>query len=237
MRSRILHLLFFTFSTTFAQEIVLDNHPDEMYRDAEGPESKNYFHSYIAFGVIPDINESAGARINPLFSNEYVLGLRYKRRLLSFYQAGLDLSARFIQYRIEDEDLEPDESNPFSAHWDSDKQNLRTNSLGLEIYNRLRAGKGNKPGVFMDFGIRGDWHYVNKQVIRNTYTTDENPSGKVKTVQRKLAYMKRTSASLTGRIGIDKYILYGSYRLTGLFTDNYSIPGLPEFTFGFQYAL
>jgi len=235
--SRLLPLLLFTFCTTFAQEIVLDNYPEEIYKEAKGPESKHYFQNYIAFGVIPDINELSGARINPLFSNEYVFGVRYKRRLLSFYQAGLDLSGRFIQYRIEDEDLAPDASNPFSQYWNVGKQNMRTNSLGLEFYNRLRAGKGNNPGYFLDFGIRGDWHHINKHVIRSKYNTSENPSGKIKTVHRKLMFTNRTTASLTGRIGIKDFIFYGSYRLTDFFNNKYSIPELPRFTFGIQYTI
>jgi len=223
--------------TSFSQKIVLDNEPEELYEEVKGPGGKNYIHPYVALGVIPDYDELAGAKINGFLSNEYVFGVRYKRKIFSFYQAGVDISGRFLQYRIEDEEGVPDPLNPLSEHWNRGKQILRTNSMGLELYNRLRAGKGNNLGYYIDIGIRGDWNYINKQVIRSSYDIDENPYGKVKTVNRKLAFMKKTALYVTGRAGIKKVILYGSYRFTDIFNDKYPIPELPPMVFGVQWVI
>ena len=222
---------------SFAQEMVLDNAPQELYKELRGPASKHYFHPYISFGMIPDMGENSRTQINTLLSNEYSVGLRYKRKVLSFYQIGLDLSGRFLQYRIKAAGAAPGEQNPFHEFWDDGKQNLRTNSLGLEFYNRLRAGKGNNLGYYIDIGIRGDWNYMNKHVIRSRYDKSENFAGRVKNVNRKLAYMEATSLSVSGRIGLKKTIFYGSYRLTDLFKDNYPIPELPVMIFGVQRAI
>ena len=183
------------------------------------------------------MGENSRTRINTLLSNEYSMGLRYKRKVLAFYHIGFDLSGRFLHYRIEDDGGAPDDLNPFSQYWGEGKQHLRTNSLGLEFYNRLRAGKGNNPGYFIDFGIRGDWNYMNKLVVRSRYDKSENFSGRVKTVNRQLAYMERTSVSVSGRIGLKKIIFYGSYRLSDLFKDTYSVPELPVMIFGLQWGI
>jgi len=224
-------------SATLAQEIVLDNAPGELYNNLKGPGAKHYFHPYISFGLIPDIGELSGAKINPLLSNEYVFGVRYKRKIFSFYQAGLDISARFCQYRIEDEEGDPYLLNPLSDNWNEGKQNLRTNSLGLELYNRVRAGKGNNLGYYIDAGLRGEWNYMNKHVLRSKNDINNNPAGKVKIVSRKLDYMKKTALTVSGRIGFKKIIIYGSYRLSEVFSEDYTIPDMPKMIFGIQWVI
>ena len=221
----------------FSQEIVLDEYPDRIYSDKKGPDSKYYIHGYISLGINSNYLKEKVTPVVVPYSGEFNFGLRNKIKLLSFYAMGFDASYRYQGFRIEKESGLPDDLNPFSLNWDSGKQILGLNSLGFELYNRLKAGRGNNLGYYFDAGIRGEWNFSKKLVLKNTYSADESPSGKIKTVHRKLSYVKSTSLIATARIGFKKNIIFGNYRISALFSDTYSIPELPKLTLGIQRVI
>lgn len=232
----LLFITAFVFNPVFAQDIVMDYNPEELYKDPEGPQAKNYFHPYISFGFIPDFSKPSNSRIENFYSNDLSIGLRYKRKIFSFYQLGFDISARSLLYKIKNESASPEELNPFSQFRDKGNQYLKINSIGAEFYNRFRAGKGNNLGYYIDCEIRADLNYINKWIIKSKNDSEDNPVGKVKIINRKLDFIEKTGISLSGRLGFKKFILYANYRFTELFKDNYEIREFPKISSGFQLA-
>ena len=219
-----------------AQEIMMDEEPSTIYDNKKGPDSKHYSHAYFAIGLASNHDQAAGAKIKIPNSWEIMLGMRYKLRIFSFYSLGLDGSYRYQRFRIQNESGSMDVLNPLSINFESGKKIFGKNSLGLEIYNRLKAGRGNNPGYFIDAGIRGEWNFSNKLLTINTFETPEYPAGKRKQKDRKLDYIHKTALTATGRIGFKKNIIYGNYRLSDLITNRYSTPELPRLTVGLQRA-
>lgn len=233
----LLVALIFIWKPVLSQDVVMNNEPEELYKEAKGPQSKNYFHPYISYGLIPDINKEPGAKIKTFFSDELSVGIRYKRKVFSFYHIGFDISGRLLQYKIKDDLIPPNILNPFSQYWGKGIQFLKINTFGAEIYNRLRFGKGNNLGYYIDGGIRADYNYLNKWIIKSEYNKEENPAGKVKVINRKLDFMKRSDIYFSGRVGFKKIIIYNNYRFTNFFQDNYEIPEFPRLIVGLQWAL
>ena len=230
--------LSFFFTSLSAQDIVLDKNVDKQYKDEKGPNTKHYGHFYegIAFPV-PYKNVS-GAKVIPGRSFELELGYRYKLKLLSFYAVGFDVTNRWVRYGIEPEEaIVPDiAANPLSQAKQVNRLFLGITSLGAEAYNRINIGKrGNYLGNYLDFGIREEWNYGRKLILREI-ASNGNYYEKSRAVQRNLNFIEKFSTLVTARIGINKVSIYGNYRVSDLISSGYSTPELPPLTTGIQLA-
>ena len=221
-----------------AQDIVLDKKVDGQYQDKRGPNMRQYGHGYVGLGLVIPYQNNSGSMIDPGRSPEFTIGYRYKLKLLSFYAIGFDLSGNWIKYGIRAEHSVPADitSNPLSQARDADKLSMTISSLDAEVYNRINIGKrGNILGNYLDIGLKGEWNYMQKLVIRESPAGDDYYS-KSRIVQKNLSFIERFSTLVSARIGINKYIIYGNYRISELITAGYSTPELPPVTAGFQLA-
>jgi hypothetical protein len=212
----------------------LDEDPTTLYDEKTGPDSRLYKHVYLGLGIFSNHDQENGGEIKVPNSFDMMFGLRYKLKVLSFYALGVDASYRFQKYCINNETLPEDDFNPFSINRNSDRQVLASSIIGLEIFNRLKLGRGNNLGYYIDAGIRGEWNYSNKLKVFEEF--ENSPAGKVKRIEKKLDYINKTALIATGRIGFKKTIIYGNYRLSDLISEKYSTPDLPGLSIGLQRA-
>ncbi len=237
MKSYLVFVFFSIFTlSSFAQDVVLDKDVDKQYEDKKGPNMRYYGHFYQALGFAIPYEEMSGANIQVGKSSEYFVGYRYKLKLLSFYAIGFDVNYIWRRYGIKSEpDLPVDVAlNPFSQASLVDKMNLGLSSLGGEVYNRVNIGKrGNVLGKYFDIGIKAEWNIGNRLVIKQKAVAGDYFE-KSRSVQKNLNFIEKFSTLLTARIGINNYSIYGNYRISNLFTTDYSIPELPPLTAGFQ---
>ena len=220
-----------------AQEIVLEKNVEDQYQREKGPNTSFFGQGYVAFASILNYDESTGAAINPWQSGQFIIGYRYKIKLLPFYSIGFDLGFRMNNYYLRgDKDNPYDSANPLTFKTGEKRHIFTNNGLGLELYQRINIGKrGNTLGNYLDIGIQGQWNVADvEEIVTNFDNADF--VGRERLFNRRLKYVEEFSFGLSARIGIDKFVIYGNYRLSDIFKEDYQIPELPRLAVGLQYA-
>lgn len=230
--------------TLYSQEIILDKDVEKQYSGKTGPNMRHYGHFYTAYGLVMDYDEQSGTAIEWWRSWQYFTGYRYKLKLLSFYAIGLDLSYKRTSYLFDIDENPFDIYNPLTTNLARDKHRLINNGIGLEFYHRINFGKrGNTLGKYLDTGIRGQWNFADVESILVINDDPDIPSQRQRIKKRGLSYVKPFSYGLTARIGFNKLIIYGNYRLSDYFEEEISenndvnIPELPRLSVGIQFVL
>jgi hypothetical protein len=227
---RLFTLIFLAFSLgVFSQDILLSqNVKADTIRPTRGPNLKHFVQGYVGLGVPVYTNEDVtytkfGA------STAIDFGVRYKRKLASYFAVGLDLGVSLSGYRISQEDgkFVPDTII-------NDKEKIQINTLAGSGYMRINVGRrGNYIGNYMDLGAYGGWNCVKKHK-----TTNENSEGeKVKVVTSGLNYIENFSYGLLTRLGSGRYALTAGYRLSDIFKASYDMPELPRLTVGLEIGI
>lgn len=238
---RLFFLTAFLFSLVFlnAQDVVLEKNVEDQYGGTKGPNMRHFKHFYIGGGNILDFDENEGSSINPWKSSQFIIGRRYKLKLLSFYSIGLDFNFKISQYTLEGDNQDTTSAikNPLAVEGDEKNHGLVNNSFGLEVYQRINVDKrGNKLGKYFDIGFRGEWNITDVQ----TYTTIDKGdpfAEKRKFINRRLNYVEPFSYGPTARIGFNKWSVYGYYRLSDHFKPEFEMAELPRLSVGLQLAL
>ncbi len=229
----------------YSQEILLDKDVEEQYKAKTGPNMRHYGHFYSALGMVTDFDEESGTSIDWWRSGQYMLGYRYKLKLLSFYAIGLDLSYRRTAYFFEGINQNPfDPLNPLTLNTQRDRHRLINSGLGLEFYHRINFGRrGNTLGKYLDTGIRAQWNVADVESILVIDDNPDIPAQRTRIKNRRLTYIMPYSYGLTARIGFNKIIFHANYRLSDYFREEISevegvnIPETPRLALGIQFAI
>ena len=243
----ILFGIIFLSSAVFmnAQEVILDMDVDEQYKGTRGPNMRHYYHFYMSLGAVIDVDGEEGTAVNVWPSGQYLIGYRYKLKLLSFYAIGLDLSFKRTQYALKiDNDRIVDLRNPLLYPFDIDRHKIVNNGLGIEFYHRINIGKrGNTLGNYLDTGIRGQWNFSNVETLLLISDDDSDFAKRTKIKNRQLSYVEPFSYGLTARLGFNRIVVHANYRLSDYFrewlNDEIEIitPELPRLIVGAQIVL
>lgn len=205
-----------------------------------GPNLKNFVHSYFRYGFVAGKSEGAGAEIIPGLSNEFSFGIRYKRKMNNFYALGFDVFYNKINYRLKQisSKVFPDTLHNHIA------EKFFYNNFGLEIYNRFNFGKrGNILGNFLDLGGYGEWGFSIKHFFKDDLDTAQTGAKMREITNKKLLYANNLNYGATLRFGMNRFILYGKYRLSDIFKANYlaenklKYPELPRLIVGLEIGL
>lgn len=227
--------MLFLVNMAFSQGVVLEQDVNkDSIPPTFGPNLKNYGHTYIGLGWVLGQSDSAGATINMGSSTDFVVGYRYKRKLSNFYAIGFDLN-----YGVTSFNLKQDSSKILPNGVLHDKEKLNTNQLGLILYNRFNFGKrGNYLGKFIDLGGYGNFTFNVKHIYKDSYVIANSDNASVrKVVNTGLVYTNPVNYGVQARIGFNRYVFYGSYRLSDLFKSNFIYPELPRIIIGFQIGM
>lgn len=221
----------------YSQDVLLDMNVEEQFQETSGPNMRNYSHVYISLGAIPDFDEEGITSINFWRSGEYIFGYRYKRKLSSFYSLGYDVNFKVDRFFFDAADLFSNLENP-RIDGQVKKHFLLNNSFNLEIYQRFNFGpRGNILGNYIDMGVYGQLNHSVKEVTILENKLESATTGKERRVYRKLDYIERLGYGFAGRIGHNKWAIYGKYRLSDFFSGEYNLPELPRLTVGIEFAI
>lgn len=211
-----------------------------------GPNLKYFGHFYGGFGLVASSSEK-GSEVEYPASHEFLLGYRYKYKIAKFYALGWDLSLQSQTFKLKQHEGKT-LPNPILHN----EEKYRFTSLSLGIYNRFNFGRrGNHIGNFLDLGVYGSWvpfktHlYKDDQLFGLIGPLDGVKEVKVR--ETGLKYVADTNYGVQARLGFNRYVLYGTYRLSDLFEAGYGVGNgnggiktyaeLPRLTVGFQIGV
>jgi hypothetical protein len=227
-----------------AQDVAKDSIPEKF-----GPNLKHYTHFYLGYGFVVGPSENKGSQVKYPASHEWVIGLRYKYKVGEVYALGLDLTLTPQVFHLKQKE---GKTLPTTTLYEYEK--LKFNNLGLTFYNRFNWDKrGNYMGNFVDLGVYGNW----LASAAHVYADEEifgvgGPLSGVKNVKVResgLEYVADFNYGALVRVGFNRYVFYGTYRISDLFDSGHSVfdpetgknlwgfPELPRFTIGFQLSL
>jgi len=247
------YLLFFScfvfyLSPALGQKVVLEQDlTQDSVKKTFGPNLKYFGHFYGGFGLYAGASE-AGSEIDYLKSHEFVMGYRFKYKISGVYALGLDGTATFQSVHLKQE---AGKTLPATTLYEEEK--LKFTNFGLSFYNRFNWDKrGNYVGNFIDLGV-----YGNLMPFKSHIYEDDQIFGivgpldgvkKVKVRETGLKYVSDTNYGFLMRVGFNRYLIYGTYRISDLFEAGYGgldINGnqkfdfaeLPRLSIGFQIGI
>lgn len=204
---------------TVVFEEQVDTNPDF---SSFGPNKKNFMNYFIGFGFIVGPSEGIGSAIKYGASTDLQFGLSYKRKIFSFYAAGLE-----AYYHGNNFSLKQDLSKTLPNSNLNKNEVLRFYNIGLSFFNRINVGKrGNVIGNFLDIGANAEFPFSVVHDVKN----DGDNNTIVRTLTSHLDYINKYGLYLFTRIGSNRYAMRVSYRFSDLFKTNesYNFAELPR---------
>jgi len=225
-------LFFMILHRVGAQDILLDQKPDEGLKNQFGP-NKAYFIQFT-MGVGTLVGTGApGLSYNDLRSNDLKIGVKFKRKISGLVSFLLEPEYHYAAYNI-------NQGSPKitdTLFWASNaanhqKERFGTEGILLNGYFRFNFDpkRGNFMGYYLDLGAGAnfvlDREYLaidkeqNRSVLRSSFSN--------------IPYMNTLSYDLTAKIGINWVAVVFSYRLTSLFKSEYHIAEPAAYTVGVE---
>lgn len=206
---------------------------DEYGRDLDGmsllksgPNKDKYTHIFVAYGFLLGDPESDSAKIIYGKSSTFQVGLLFKWRMAKLLELGFDLSYHYSAFH-----LQQDSSKVIPNSVLHDKGKMLFNNLMLTPFARIKfKNKYHSTGTFLDLGGFAGFTY---RAVH--YTIDYNlvpNSHRTKMRDIRLAYNKWYSYGLMARLGFNRIIFYGKYRMSDLFKAKFDYPELPRYEVG-----
>ncbi|MFH0866453.1 MAG: hypothetical protein V1904_09660 [Bacteroidota bacterium] len=221
--------LSFVATALAAQNVLLHKEVKDSLTVKFGPNLKNFRHFYIGIGFIAGEPDSAGSSIMQGYSMNYLIGYRYKLRLTNWFSLGYDIAFNSYSYRLKQDSTKITPNK--TIH---DKEKLTFGDLGVDCYLRFNYGRrGNRIGNFIDLGGYYDWVFSGRN-----YSKDKMTNGNViETTISHLNYFNAYNYGALARLGFNRYVFYGYYRLSDIFDASYLYPELPRLTIGLQIGI
>ena len=121
-----------------------------------GPNLPHYFHVYSGIGFNIGPGEGDSLEVLPGWSYRATIGMRYKRKITSWYSLGLDLAYANSRYR-----LAQDSSKNLPSRNLHEREVLVNNSIDGEVFQRINYTKrGNIIGNYVDMGVYGSYGFA-----------------------------------------------------------------------------
>ncbi len=212
-----------------AQNVILEKDPAiDSLVPSRGPNRKNYVHPYMSFGFTTDPGE-AGARSRQGTYGHYQFGVRYKRRLSQTFAVGYEFA-----YDVNDLSQKQEAGKVAPDTFQYKRERLIFYNGLFSPYLRINFGRrGNQLGKYLDIAAYGTYTFAHVLFQRS-----DLPDGRVvRSRTTGLTYFQRWNYGATVRIGINKFILYGHYRLSDLFYSNWNFPEPSRLQVGIQFVL
>lgn len=227
-------LLFFAFGIYYssAQDIVLNQKPDEGLKNQFGPNKAYFMQFTMGFGTL--IGESKGRlSYNDLLSNDLRIGLKFKRKISGLVSFWLEPEYHYAAYNINQNGPKVTDT----LFWDNNsskhvKERFATEGVLINGYFRfnLDSKRGNYIGHYLDLGAGADF------ILDREYLAidNKNNGSQVRTSITNIPYMNNINYNATAKIGINWLAFVFNYRLTSLFKNQYNIGEPPAITVGVE---
>jgi hypothetical protein len=204
-----------------AQELVFEKFPDTVQvHPTYGPNRKHFVHPYFSMSLKAD----------PQFAAQVALGLRYKLKISKpisiISETGINRD--FFDLSRKPGILATDSVIHLA-------QSLNTSGIYGGVFFRTRLGqKGDYLGNYIDIGIVGSSHLLNKLITRDTINSGIGSPISERTSKTTFRNINMFSYSACIRVGFDKFSLTASYRLSKLMTT--TIKDLPSLQVGVEFS-
>jgi hypothetical protein len=186
-----------------------------------GANKRHYAHAYFNTGFMLSSSDGSGGDIIYGKSHSITTGIRYKLKFTEVFAIGADLNYTYHVWHLKQTDNKQIPNNVLY-----DKEKLLNNNLGADAFMRFNIGKRtNSVGNFIDLGAYGEWNYSNarKYYIYVDMQGDPRAFDYYITSQRNLAFLEKINYGLTARVGYGRYVLFGKYRITDMFTPEFKV--------------
>jgi len=229
----LLTISIFLFQLTFGQIA----EEDPYGRDLEsltlikrGPNQDKYSHLFLSYGFVSgSTNDSADIIFGK--SGSFSIGYLWKWRLAKWSEIGFDIAYHRSAFH-----LVQDSSKTIPSTSLHKKEKLVFNSLMTSPFIRFKlVNKIHSNGTFIDLGGFTGWQYD----VRHK-TLQKNPNqgaDKTRTIDTRLDYKRDYTYGLLARVGFNRFVYYGRYRLSELFTDESGLRDLPIYEFGMRIGI
>ena len=227
----LLLLMFFYFININAQET------DEYGRDLEqltlkkkGPNKDHYGHLFLGYGFISGEDRDS-AEIIYGKSSSFSLGYLWKWRLAKWYEVGFDAAYHYSSFH-----MKQDSSKIVPTRLLHKREKVVFNSVEVSPMMRFKlTNKHNSNGTFIDLGgYVGYFYRIKNQTVERNLAPG---AGKTKSVNLNLKYTEDIAYGVLARLGFNRIIIYGRYRLSNLFTEDSHLPELPNFEIGLKLGI
>ena len=241
----ILIVSIFSFSG-FAQEEIkleeksgLDKIGKEKSDKKFGPNKTHYIHSHLNVGFMLPPAEGDGADILYGKSHIFTYGVRYKLKVVDFFAIGAGLNYTYQAWHMDQSasKLVPDDII-------YDKEMIKSNNLGGDVFMRFNIGERNdKVGNYIDLGAYGEWAYGTSRETTINATDPSAPLGSEYSTATNfhLNYLEKANYGLQARVGYGKFVLFGKYRMSDIFTEEFktaiSTTDLPRLIVGIEMGM
>jgi hypothetical protein len=214
------------FAANAQKELMSENPGQQKERPTNGPNLRNYNNYYVGYGLLGVIkNDFKDFEFGK--SNEIVFGQRFKRKVSELYSFGTTFEFAIDNFRVN-----PDST---SSTVPTTKELIRTNSLGLGLFNRFNFGKrGNQIGKYFEFGAYAQWVMNSKHISH----TDYEISGKE--LRSKLInpnFVKRINYGVNASIGFNRFAFTLRYRISDLLDNTSPYQKAPRIAVGLQIGI
>jgi hypothetical protein len=216
----------FFFICTFAslicdgQTVLLEEKvsANDFKKPTEGPNFRHFGHLFIGLGFYIPQGKDLEIETKPGSTTSFEFGWRYKLKLTNWFAMGTG-----INYVNDIFNLKQVETKVVPLDTLHSKERIRFNNIGSEFYVRLNFGKrGNIIGKFIDLGVYANWAFAINHMYQDKYDSQlPYQAGSQRVILYHLKYVERFNYGLKARIGVNRYILTASYRLSELLDSEY----------------
>jgi len=221
-------LLVFCITSLQAQTTLISKQvlPLDSTRPHLGPNGKTFNNSFFGlhFVVPTEVNDKAPVKI--ISSSGFRLGWMQKYRISNFLSLGYLVDFNTYEYAYDQT-----EKKDFPDTLIHKKQSIGVSSLDGGLYFRFNfdTRRGNFIGHYLDAGAYAGYH-----ISRSYSTTDEIEAFDEISRNRitRLHLIERYQYGLYGAIGLNKFTIYGRYRLSDIIEWPYQSAELPRLTVG-----
>lgn len=211
---------------------------DEFGRDLEeltlrkrGPNKDKYTHLFLSYGFLLGEAESDSANIIYGKSSSFQVGLLFKWRMSKWLELGFDFSYHYAAFH-----LKQDSSKIIPNSLLHDKEKMIFNDLLLSPFLRIKLKNiYHSTGTFLDLGAFAGYTYRSVHYTLDYALSKHSHRTKIKNIR--LDYTQDYCYGLMARLGFNRVVFYGKYRLSDLFIEDYAYPELPRIEAGIMIGL
>lgn len=196
-----------------------------------GPNKKHYTHFTIFAGQI--LGASSDSLPAQYFgSGSFGFGFRYKNKITKWWAHGIDLAYNYQSFRIKQND-----EKSFRTSEKYKKEAVNQHQLQSAYFWRFRIGQaGNYVGNYIDVGGFGSWTFANNH--KWVQQKDTPNVKRIVTNNRQVNYLESIEYGVIGRVGFNKFSIYGKYRLSEIVKSQSSVqPKLPAIVVGMEIKI
>jgi hypothetical protein len=240
-RSYLLILTTLLLNLSYGQTVLLHEKMDDydFKIPRQGPNFRHFNYLNIGYAFFIPSNNVNEIETRVGTTTLLNIGWRYKYKITNWMAIGGG-----INYSNDIYDLKQETGKVVPDSIIHAKEKLKFNSVGPDVYIRFNFGKrGNIIGRFIDIGAYAAYAFKVKDMYQDNLEKNlaTGNAGIQKVIRSDLDYVEKIQYGLKARIGVNRFVLTGTYRLNELLTEEYKEQVgeliLPQLSIGIEIGL